>query len=308
MYRSILVPLDGSVFAEHALPLALGIARRSGAKLVIARVHVAPFSPIEDLGGLVDRAARDEEQAYLKQVVKRLTDPTAAPVGSALLEIPVADSLCEYAKSAGADLMVMTTHGRGPLARAWLGGVADELVRKAPIPILLTRPQEAKPVLDQVPVFRRVLIPLDGSSFAEQAVDHALPFGSLSEAEYILVRVIEPMIRGGHMETALTSSSEPGIVRRLELLHDEEKANAGAYLEKMAQKVKSQGHRVETRVIVNEQAAVALLDTAKEVRADAIALCTHGRRGLSRLFLGSVADKILRGTSLPLLIHRPATT
>ena len=55
MYRSILVPLDGSVFAEHALPVALAIARRSAATLQIARVHVAPFSPIEDLGGLVDR-------------------------------------------------------------------------------------------------------------------------------------------------------------------------------------------------------------------------------------------------------------
>ena len=99
----------------------------------------------------------------------------------------------------------MTTHGRGPLARAWLGSVADELVRKTPIPILLTRPQEAKPVLDQAPVLRRVLIPLDGSSFAEQAMDPALALGSLTEAEYILVRVIEPMIRGGDVESVLTS-------------------------------------------------------------------------------------------------------
>jgi nucleotide-binding universal stress UspA family protein len=270
---------------------------------------VTPFSPVEDLGGLVDRAARDEEQAYLKEVTKRLADATAVAVRSALLEIPVADSLCEYAKSAGADLMVMTTHGRGPMARAWLGSVADELVRKAPIPILLTRPQEQGPSLDQAPVFRRVVIPLDGSSFAEQALNPALALGSLTEAEYVLVRVIEPMIRGGHMETLLTSPpSEPGIVRRLELLHEEEKATAGAYLEKIAQQLKSQGHRAETRVIVNEQAAIALLDVAKEVRADAIALCTHGRRGLSRLFLGSVADKILRGASVPMLVQRPAAT
>ena len=111
------------------------------------------------------------------------------------------------------------------------------------------------------------------------------------------------------METLLTSPpSEPGIVRRLELLHEEEKATAGAYLEKIAQQLKSQGHRAETRVIVNEQAAIALLDVAKEVRADAIALCTHGRRGLSRLFLGSVADKILRGASVPMLVQRPAAT
>jgi nucleotide-binding universal stress UspA family protein len=306
MYRSILVPLDGSVFAEDALSVALGIARRSGAKLVIARVHVARFSPIEDLGGLVDRAARDEEQAYLKEVVKRLTDATAVSVQSALLESPVADALCEYAKSAGVGLIVMTTHGRGPLARAWLGSVADKLVRKAPIPILLTRPQESKPSLDQAPVFRRVLIPLDGSSFAEQAVEAATALGSLTEAEYVLVQVVEPMIRGGHMETSLTSPSEPGIIRRLQLLHDEDKANAGAYLEKIAQQLKSQGYRAEIRVIVNEQAAVALLDAAKEVKANAIALCTHGRRGLPRLFLGSVADKMLRGASLPMLIHRPA--
>ena len=85
---------------------------------------------------------------------------------SALLDGPVADAISRHAAATGADLLVMTTHGRGPLVRFWLGSVADALVRQASIPILLVQPKEAAPDLTQEPVVRRVLIPLDGSDLA----------------------------------------------------------------------------------------------------------------------------------------------
>jgi nucleotide-binding universal stress UspA family protein len=268
---------------------------------------VAPFSPIEDLGGLVDRAARDEEHAYLKGVDKRLTEGTAAPERSALLEVPVADSLCDYAKANGVELIVMTTHGRGPFARAWLGSVADELVRKSPIPILLARPGVKKAQLDEVPVFRRVLVPLDGSLLAEQILGPTAEFAGLMQAGLNLVRVIEPMVTGVAGETALTAASDPEVVRQLKVLHDQVKADASAYLEIVAGRLKSKGFRVETHVLVSEQPAVAILEAVKQVHADAIAISTHARSGLARLFLGSVADKVLRAASIPILIHRPGS-
>jgi nucleotide-binding universal stress UspA family protein len=297
------------MFSEHALPLGLAIARLSGAALRIARVHVPFIGPIEDLGGVVDRAAREEAQAYLTRVVQRLRDATPVRIESALLEVPVAEALCEHAKKTDTDLIVMTTHGRGPLVRSWLGSIADELVRRTPVPVLLARPQETKPDLGQAPNFQRVLVPLDGSAFAEQVLEPAIEFGALTLAEYVLARVIEPMIRGdGDLASRITDPAAQGFVERLQVLHDENRAAANAYVEQVAQRLRSRALRVQTRVVVGEQPAMALLDVAKEEHCDLIAIGTHGRRGLSRLFLGSVADKILRGASAPVLIHRPVST
>src|SRR5260370_16620054 len=93
--------------------------------------------------------------------------------------------------------MVMTPHGRGPLARFWLGSVADELVRHAPAPILLVRPQEEKhdePGKSKEPIFRKILVCLDGSELSESIVEKAVPLACLMESEISLVRVIQPMV------------------------------------------------------------------------------------------------------------------
>ena len=139
MYRSLLVPLDGSAFAEHALPLALSIARRAGASVNVVQVHV-PFTPLyaDSMSpGTYEAEAKvlEQERAYLDGIAKRLASISSVPVTSALLEGEVvAETLNGHAAAAEADLIVMTTHGRGPLSRFWLGSVADEMVRRATTP------------------------------------------------------------------------------------------------------------------------------------------------------------------------------
>ena len=307
MYRSILVPLDGSMFGEHALPLALAITRQSGAHLRIARVHVPLISPIDDLGGVVERASREEAKAYLGAVVKRLKDRAAVSIESALLDVPIIDAICNHATTTKSDLIIMTTHGRGALVRAWLGSVAHELIRSAPVPLLLVRSQESKPNLDKHTDFRRILIPLDGSSLAEQVIEGAIVLGGLTQAEYMLVRVVEPMIVGnGQIDEAFLGPANHEMIHRLQIVHDEAKEIATKYLDTVAERFRSRDLRVETQVLVHEQPAIAVLDAVKKVHADMIAVSTHGRRGLARLFLGSVADKLLRGADVPVLIFCPA--
>jgi nucleotide-binding universal stress UspA family protein len=117
MYRTLVVPLDGSPFAEHALPLALGIARQAGARLVLARVR--PREVSEGLASLYPAgslSAGHSEQAYLSDMRVRLAAVAAVPVETVLLEGPVAGALHEEAVRAGADLVV-TTHGRGAFSR-----------------------------------------------------------------------------------------------------------------------------------------------------------------------------------------------
>jgi len=295
MYRSLMVPLDGSPFAEHALPFAASIARRAGATLHIVQAHVpvaSPYSGSELAADInLDATIREQEAAYLDGVVKRLTESVPIPVSRALVDGLVADALHEQALTTAADLVVIATHGRGPFSRFWLGSVADALVRRLPMPVQLVRPREEAPDLGaEVPV-RRILIPLDGSDLAEQILRPATELGSLTQAEYTLLRVVEPFLPPPHQL--------PGP------LFDQLAREAQTYLDGVAGSLREQSLRVETRVVINRFAAAAILEEARVHDSDLIALGTHGRGGLARVLLGSVADKVVRGATTPVLVHRP---
>jgi nucleotide-binding universal stress UspA family protein len=301
MYRSLLVPLDGSAFGEHALPLALSIARRANASVKLVRVHVPFILMYADsiAPGTYEAEAKvmEQERAYLNGMVKRLAAVSPVPVTSALLEGPViAECLQGCAATSGADLIVMTTHGRGPLSRFWLGSVADEMVRRATTPILLVRPHEKGLDLASEPVLRHVLIPLDGSALAEQVLSHAGALASVIESEYTLLRVYGPEVDLDPLTYAVLGGFEPGT--------EQLRLKAQEYLHQVAERLKGQGFKVRTHVVLGQHPASAILDTSQSLSVDLIALETHGRRGLPRLLLGSVADKVIRGASTPVLVHR----
>lgn len=309
MYRSLLVPLDGSGFGEHALPLALSIARRASASLQVVHVHI-PFVYYEGmtpLDGAMDVQTETQERAYLDNVVQRLATVAPVPVKAVVLNGPTAESLQEHAQATGVDLIVMTTHGRGALSRFWLGSVADELVRRAPMPLLLVRPQEAPPDLAQERTLRRMLVPLDGSELAEQILGPARALGTLMGSAYTMLRVIKPItpIVCGPTGPASNASIE-ALLKQLQAAHAHVQAEAETYLGRVAQRFRVPSVPIETRVVTGEQPAAAILGEAAARASDVIALETHGRRGLARLLLGSVADKVLRGAAVPVLIHRPA--
>src|SRR5262245_5245425 len=144
MLRSILVPLDGSDFAEHALPLATGLARKAGVKLHLAHVHRAP--PPTAFAGIValdveDLHVRQDEQAYLADVARRLNEcdePVA--LKTALLFGEVGEAVEMYCLRESVDLVVMATHARGAFGRFWLGSITDELTSRLSQSVLLVRP------------------------------------------------------------------------------------------------------------------------------------------------------------------------
>jgi nucleotide-binding universal stress UspA family protein len=299
MYRFILVPLDGSTFGEQALPVAAGIARRAGAALEVVQVRSVclPVSavPRSDM----DNPLVAEAYGYLDEVVTRLGSGIGISVAATLLEGSVPDALNEHARARGADLIVMTTHGRGGFSRFWLGSVADHLVRRASVPVLLVRPQETAPPPIPEPVFRNVLIPLDGSALAEQALEPALTLGRLLESDFILLRIVKPLLFDGHDPTV---SGDPAIGKPAT---EELQNDARAYLEGVAKRLRAQSLRVQIRVIVNIQPAVAILEQSLEAPNAVIALATHGHGGLTRALVGSVADKVVRGATIPVLVFRP---
>ncbi|MEN9937870.1 MAG: hypothetical protein RLZZ387_4449 [Chloroflexota bacterium] len=299
MLRSILVPLDGSPFGERALPLACSIAARAGSRLVLAHVHVAAAPLVTDalpgFDDLLDNEQRMSEQAYLTEIAARVAAPGVA-VTTTVLDDPVVTALHGYALDNSVDLIVMTTHGRGAISRFWLGSVADTLVRRTTLPVLLERPRELARRPDQQRAIQRILIPLDGSALAEQIIPCATELGALSDAEYLLVQAVEPAMArhvGGN-------GSHPSPE------HDQQTfAQARQYLEGIARRMRLGGLRVRTDVLLGP-AGASILDAAHTQAVDLIAMETHGRGGITRLLLGSIADWVLRGTLVPVLLHRPS--
>jgi nucleotide-binding universal stress UspA family protein len=303
MIRSVMVPLDGSRFGEQALPLAAAIARQSGAALQLVHKHVppAPVHPDSVLADdpRLDPRSRKLERGYLDAIVTRLSGDVLGKVSATLLDGPLADTLVKHAVESGADLVVMTTHGRGPLQRFWLGSVADALMRRLPMPLLLVRPREEdeeEPPTDPLP--RRVLVPLDGSPHAERILRPALGVGRLAGAEYHLLQVVAPVpILGYDMAAYAPAGTDLALTVQLQ-------RQAAAYLEKVAGRLRDEGLVVYAHAVVGPSAASAILEQGRSLQCDLIALETHGRGGLGRLLLGSVADKVVRGASVPVLVHR----
>lgn len=298
MYRTIMVPLDGSTFAEAALSLAISLGRRTGARLQLVTVHepIPSFAYDE-----WESASREWTTDYLRRTAERITG-AGLTATSELRTGPVVEALDSEADSCEADLVVMATHGRGLLSRAWLGSVADAFVRHTNRPVLLVRPAQEDGDVDIIEdqTFRNVLIPLDGSALSEDAKDHAVELGSHFEAGYHLVRVVP-------YPADVASSYLPYTVQVNQAIVDEAKLAAAEYLEGQAEALRSAGHRVTTSVQVDAQPGHGILRAAEAEGCDLIAMATHGRSGLTRALLGSASDKVLRGTHLPLLLHRPAT-
>ncbi len=196
--------------------------------------------------------------------------------------------------------MIMTTHGRSGLARLWLGSTADALIHHSHSPILLLRPDDGWLREDEAQPMRRIAIALDGSHLGEQILEPALAFGRIFDADYTLIRVVDVVVAGGI----------PDMVRPLELEHDmlhRRVQAAERYLDDIAQRLRLEGARVRTRVLVELQPAQAILREIHTQHYDLVALATHGRSGLRRLLTGSVTDKILHGITIPALVCHPRT-
>lgn len=219
---------------------------------------------------------RERESEYMEGLLERL-GPADMEVRPALLRGHVTDALVRYVDDHDIGIVVMTTHGRGGLERAWLGSTTDCMVRHCPAPVLLIRPSDATrevtPASDGV--FNRLLVALDGSDIAEDALVAALGLGITEDASVVLMRAV--------------SSPNHAV--------DE-------YLAGVARSTVLVGREVETRVVTDRDPASAIMETARALDADLIVMGTHGRGGLKRIIVGSVADKVVRGTHRAVLVNR----
>lgn len=149
-------------------------------------------------------------------------------------------------------------------------------------------------------MYARILVPLDGSELAEVALPHAISLAKQSGAEVILLRVLEPLAPGAAMGQE-SIYIEPEFWRRLQQEYLDE---ARAYLDRVAARLSADGLSARTEIRRGSPAEM-IIDTARELHADAIVMATHGRSGIGRWMLGSVADRVVRASHLPVLLIRP---
>lgn len=297
MVDKILVPLDGTEFAEHALGTALAIARRSGAALALATVEVPPPMAFPDVNFL--EPLEEAERSYLESVADRVRDAGDVDVSVEVLTGNAPEALELHRKEIGADLTVMTSHGRGPVSRAWLGSVADHFVRSTGAPVLVVRPAEeaGPPDLTDPPTFRHVAITLDGSELSETAIDPGVAMADLFDAEVTLVRVVE-------YPRQTESVYMPDAVEAIQEQLEQSREAAHAELERVATGLAAEGRQVRRESRVVNHAAPGILEVVEERDVDLVVMASHGRGGLTRAVLGSVTDKVLRASHGPVLVVR----
>ncbi|HSH46878.1 MAG TPA: universal stress protein [Longimicrobiales bacterium] len=316
MAGPIVVSLDTSPLSERALPIAVAIAREGGYPLHLVSVNEPPqLSPggsaigVGTLEGIYEPLWSVEkgegQQAYLDRVAGEIREAEGIAVQAVVVDGLASDALVAHAREAGASLLVMATHGRGGLSRAWLGSTTDQVLRHSTTPMVVVRgPEEDEEDAGAAPgreLPRSVMIPLDGSRLAEQVLGPVEALGRALGWEYHLVRVVPvPYVIGS-----------PAMVHSLRV--DEERleaqtAEARNYLAEVEARLQESGGVVRTTRVVEgggSALADAILDTARELEVELLALATHGRGGVKRMVLGSVADKLIRASDVPLLVVRP---
>jgi nucleotide-binding universal stress UspA family protein len=303
MFKKVLVPLDGSPFAEQALDIAAEIAKALAATIDLVLVH----QPVEVMGIRGDKAANAEQwvanEKYLERVVEemeqeqRVTTTYSVPAGA-----PV-DLICARASDIGADLIVMTSHCRTGLKRAWLGSVADGVVRGSGLPVLILRPVGGDlPRGNTRPLLRRIVVPVDGSPLSASILGIAANVAASLRARVFLVRVVVPVPLG--VSNPATELPYPMVIpddattRRLVDEASLDLANVGRLMSHLGCET------VESKVVVAPDAGDAIVKFARDREADMIAMATHGR-GVSRLVVGSVADRVLHESGHPVLLIHP---
>jgi nucleotide-binding universal stress UspA family protein len=301
MFRRILVPVDGSTFSEHAIPYATNIAAAAEARLELALVHIhyRPITADLTLRQAItewERDHRHREADYLHELAERVGADSGCAVDPVMLNGDVVPALEREVKDMAVGLVVMSTHGRAGFERVWLGSVADALVRQVDAPVLLIRPSDDEPIRDnEGPHFTHVLVALDGSARAERALAPAIAFARADRARVTLLRTVAPP-RG------VASPFLPHAAQLTRAEAAEREREARAYIEEKVQELGLQDVEVTGEVLVDPQAAHAIVRYGAARGVDLIALGTHGRGPVRRFVLGSVTDEVARAADVPVLV------
>jgi nucleotide-binding universal stress UspA family protein len=321
----VLIALDGSAWSRQILTPIRQLFTPANHELMLLRVAELPTGIVGAPPRQISASWRNtmyESRRDLEYALHPIYDSQQEPNERAALEMTLlpdqqllqrdgyivtslvrfgepAEEIADLARCANVDLVAMATHGQTGLRHLLMGSVAEQVLRDLTIPVLLIRPTDRTE--DHAPVrpvdrCLTAIVPLDGSPIAEQALDCATELASIMGARLVLAAV-EPTV--GDVGLA-----EVGVVPYW-MLADHEAAvlRLNQYLKLTAVRLSRMGLTIETRLAEGSPAEEILRISAAE-HADLIIMATHGRSGMQRLLLGSVAAKVLQNAHVPVLLAR----
>lgn len=297
---TIIVPLDGSELSEQALPYATLFGKLLGADLCLLHVITEgeqhefiarreqlrelylPYRQTEpDAGPTI----RHHDESYLAGKLSALHGAGIEARTEVVFGVP-ADAIVAAAERSGASMIVMSTHGRGSVGRWLVGSVAHKVIRMASCPVLAVRGPARNGL-----ALRRILVPLDGSALAREAMPMASELARRTGATLVLLMVLAPLFGLDPSITRATADSQGYTVRERMLVE----------LERIA----AEYHDIPTVTAIAEGfVAETICREAVRHEADLIVMTAQGQGGRRRLGLGSVTERVLHDTKLPVLITR----
>ncbi len=294
MFKKILVPLDGSDLAEQALPAAMALARQSHGEILLLRVPVFETAVMLAFGGYgvmyPDQSlehSRAEAREYLKSTQKNSIAPDVT-CRALIVDGDVASAIVDVAKEENADLIVMSTHGYSGVTRWVMGSVAERVLGNASCPVFVVREADLP---------RHVMITLDGSEFAERALEPGLELAATFGAKVTLMSAVREVNATMLKEM---NTIENGMGQRWQ---DDTAKDVEEYLRQVAKRYHRDDLTLTTATTI-EPAATSILDYAEVHQVDLLVMATHGRTGLLRWVYGSVTEKVLHGAKRSMLIVR----
>jgi len=295
MFRHILIPLDGSVLAESALPVAEYLSRVLGARITL--IHVIEKDAAPSIHGERHLTRHEEAEVYLEQI-RRRAFPAGSPVALHVHESAVknvAQGIVEHQDELTPDLIVMCSHGRGGFRDLLFGSIAQQVITSGRVPVLLVRPQATES--EEHFECRSILAPTDGRSNHEKGLLTAARLAQATHARLNLIAVA-PTLETLGGRPAATGRFMPGATRAmLEMVEDELRS----YLEGMAERFQEEGVPV-TAIVGRGDPAALIARNAETTHADLIVFGTHGKAGTKAFWAHSVGARLLAQTSRPALL------
>ncbi len=293
MYKRILVPLDGSELAEQVLPYVRTLAKGCYSQVELLRVFERPSRNVTAPAQVIAHM-RGEAEDYLSRIKKSIQDD-GVPVSCEVHEGDPPSYIISEAAKEPTTLIAMSTHGRSGLGQWVIGSVADKVLHATTNPMLVVRSKEQKASTPEVKL-KTVIVPLDGSSLAEQALPHVVALAKALTLDVIPVQVT-PRVGDYYLYMEFPLVGYEDFSKEVDL-------QALEYLRSVCQKLLQQKVPSAKERLLHGRAADAIVDLVQEIPDSLVAMTTHGRSGLGRWVLGSVADRVVRSSGGPVLLIR----
>lgn len=309
MEAQIMVPLDGTIEAEIALPYASALAEALHRMLVLVRVIPPTDAPrLQGKGWLPTGNAVEQSltnplvrsRMYFAEIMQVLRTKQRRVSAEVLRGQEIAETLAARAEHlAPGSVIVLATHRYRGVERWLLGSVAERLLGATSVPLLLVPIQATDRPRPKDVSYRTIVVPLDGSPFAEQALEPAELLATATGARLVLVSVIpeldDPGLAEGGVDSLWVQAERRSSI--VHITHAQDRT---------AERLRTAGCVVETQQVCGEP-TTAILEVCRAQQADLVVMTTHGRSGLRRLLLGSIAQGVAQRAAQPVLLIRPHT-